>query len=289
MATTIGRASSTGPATRDRYGLFSVAEIETLSKGDHALLGGVQWITGNCGDAVGYQINCGESLAAKAFANEPSFSIANPFAVYAGRLCGSIGFTEAENQRLVVQKLKANEQTIVEQVFSDQLFGQFPGLANNPSVVTVPTAAGVNFVESIGRLEAAFYAAYGQQGVLHLPFRAGEHASAEGLLTADAAHPMPGNSRIWRLVTGTAVSIGAYSGNSPAGAAPAAGHQWLYMTPPVKIWKLRDEDLIISTIEGSLNRSTNQETWLAERIYIVGFECDTVFAIDATLPTQTTS
>ena len=287
MAVTTGPVMVTGPSVRDRYGLFSVAEMEPLPP--HAALGGVQWITGNCGIDTGYAVACQASLASKTFPTDSVTQAATPFVVYAGRTCGPVGFTVAEKRRLIVEKLRASEQAIVESVFSDQLFGQAPGLANNASVVTVATAAGVNFVESIGRLEAAFYAAYGYQGVLHLPFRAGEHAMAQHLLTPDAQHPLPGNSRVWRLATGTAVSIGNYSGNSPAGAAPAAGHQWLYMTSPVKIWQQPIGDITVSPIEGALNRTTNQETWLAERVYVAGFECNAVFAIEANLDPQTTS
>lgn len=287
MAVITGPIDVVGPRTRDRYGLFAVAEREVLPP--HAVLGGVQWITGNCGDAVGYDVRCAPDLATKTFTNEASFETATPFVVYAGRLCGSVGFTEAESQRLVFDKLRANEQRIVEQAFSDQLFGQAPGLANNAAVTTVATAAGVNFVESIGRLEAAFYNEYGYAGTIHMPFRAGEHAASQHILFADADHPMPGNERVWVTAARSTVSIGAYTGNSPLGVAPAAGHQWIYMTPPVKIWSQPDSAVKPSPIEGSLNRATNQETWLAERVYVVGFECDAVFAIDATLPTQTTT
>jgi|SRR5688572_19343138 len=288
MAVTTGPILVDAPRTRERYGIFAVAEIdETVDP--HAFNGGVQFITGNCGDAVGYAVACAESLATKTFTNEPAFETATPFVVYAGRLCGSVGFTEAESQRYTMAKLKANEQTVVEQIFSDQLFGQSPGLTNNPSVVTVAVAAGINFVEAIGRLEAAFYAAYGYAGTIHMPFRAGEHAASQHILFADKDHPLPGNENVWRTAPGSVVSVGAYSGNSPVGVAPVAGHQWIYMTPPVKIWRQSDSQVFVSPIEGSLNRATNQETWLAERSYVMGFECDQVFAIDATLPTQTTT
>jgi hypothetical protein len=287
MAVTTAPVQVTGPRTRDRYGIFAVAEREDLPR--MAGLGGVWWLQGDCGDAVGYTVDCAASLATKTFANEPTFETANPFVVYAGRLCGTVGLTPAEQQELVVSKLKANEQRVVEQAFSDQLNGQSPGLANNPAVVTVATAAGVNFVESIGRLEAAFYNEYGYAGVIHMPFRSGEHAASQHLLWPDSEYPLPGNDRVWKTAVGSTVSIGAYSGNSPAGAAPVAGHQWVYMTPPIKIWSTPDSQLKPSPVEGSLNRATNQETWLVERTYIVGFPCDAVFAIDVTLPTQTTT
>lgn len=288
MAVITGPVLVDGPRTRQRYGIFATAEIEPLPP--HALLGGVQWITGNCGDAVGYDVRCGVDLASKTFTNESSFAVATPFVVYAGRLCGTVGFTEAESQRLVLDKLLANEQRIVEQAFSDQLFGESPGLANaTPNATTVATAAGVNFVESIGRLEAAFYNEYGYAGTIHMPFRSGEHAAGQNILYADSEFPLPGNDRVWKTAAGSTVSIGAYTGNSPAGVVPAAGHQWIYMTPPVKIWQQPESQLKPSPIEGSLNRSTNQETWLAERGYVMGYECGAVFAIDVTLPTQTTT
>jgi len=288
MAVTTGPITVDAPQTRERYGIFAVAEREVLPPG--ALLGGVQWITGNCGDAIGYAVACADSLALKTFASEASFNVATPFVVYAGRLCGTVGFTEAEQQMLLMNKLRANEQRVVEQVFSDQLFGESPGLANaTPNATTVPTAAGVNFVESIGRLEAAFYNEYGYAGTIHMPFRSGEAAAGQHILYSDTEFPLPGNDRVWRTAAGSVVSIGAYSGTSPAGAAPAAGHQWIYMTPPVKIWSQPDSVLEPSPIEGSLNRSTNQETWLVERGYVMGYECGAVFAIDATLPTQTTT
>lgn len=285
MAVTTGPVIVAGPQNRDRYGIFAVAEMENLPA--HASLGGVQWITGNCGLDTGYAVACAGSLAGKTFPGGDLVDTATPFVVYAGRTCGTVGFTEAEQQALTLTKLKASEQAIVEQVFSRQLFGQAPGLSNAVGVTTVPV--GTNFVDAIGKLEAAFYAAYGMIGVLHLPLRSGEFVSSYNMLTADAAHPMPGNSKVWRLATGTIVSIGNYAGNSPVDVAPVAGHEWLYMTPPIKIWRQTDAQVTVSPLEGALNRTTNQETWLAERTYVVGYECNAVFAIDATLPTTTTT
>lgn len=286
MAILTGPVTVPRPTTRDRYGIFAVAQMEDMPP--HASIGGVQFITGNCGDTTGYTVACAADLAAKTFVNEESFETAAPFVVYAGRLCGSVGFPEAESQRFTFEKLRASEQATVEHVFSRSLFGQTPGLANNPDAAVAPGTP-LNFADAIGLLEADFYAVYGQQGVLHVPLRAGMHMSSQHLLWPDSEFPMPGNERVWRTESGTAVSIGNYDGYSPVGVAPVAGHQWIYMTPPVKIWRQSDADVFVSPIEGSLNRTTNQETWLAERTYIVGFECGNVLAIDATLPTTVTT
>lgn len=288
MAVTTGPILVEAPQTRDRYGIFSVAEIDE-SVDPHAWLGGVQFITGNCGNAVGYDVRCGVDLASKTFTNEPAFNFATPFVVHAGRLCGTVGFTEAESMRWTFEKLRANEQAVVEDVFSRQLFGQAPGLSNATVVNTVATVAGSNFADALGRLEASFYANYGYAGTMHVPFIAGMHMSEQHLLWPDSEHPMPGNQRVWRTAAGSVVSIGNYAGRSPVDAAAAVGHQWIYMTPPVKIWRQSDAQVFVSPIEGSLNRTTNQETWLAERSYVMGYECGEVFAVDATLPTQTTT
>lgn len=287
MASLTGPVFTTGPTTRDRYGLFAVAEMATMP--ENASIGGVQWLTGNCGFSEGYEVECAATLNVKTFTNEESFEVALPFVVYAGRLCGSVGFTEEESQRYTFDKLRASEQAVVERVFSEQLFGQSPGLANNPDVTTVAIGATDNFADAIGQLEAAFYAAYGYQGTLHVPIRSGAHMASQHLLFADTEFPLPGNERVWRTATGTAVSIGNYAGTSPVGAAPAVGTQWIYMTAPVKIWRQSDSEVFVSPVEGSLNRATNQVTWLAERTYIAGFECGAVFAVNAELPTQTTT
>jgi hypothetical protein len=113
--------------------------------------------------------------------------------------------------------------------------------------------------------------------------------ASQHLIYADKEHPMPGNAAVWRTAIGSAVSIGNYPSLSPAGALPAVGTQWIYMTPPVKIWRQSDEQVFVSPVEGALNRATNQETWLAERTYVMGFECDVVLAVNVELPTQTTT
>src|SRR5262245_38889246 len=197
----VGPDGVEGPRTRDRYGIFSVAEMAPMPP--HAGLGGIQWITGNCGDTTGYEVECGIDLNAKTFQSEPSFQLALPFVVYAGRLCGTVGFTEAESQRLVMQKLKASEQGTVETVFSAQQFGQSPGLANNPAAAVVPIGATDNSADAIGQLEAAFYTNYGPQGVLHVPVRSGSHMGSQHLIYPDREHPMPGNAAVWRTAIGS--------------------------------------------------------------------------------------
>ncbi len=70
--------------------------------------------------------------------------------------------------------------------------------------------------------------------MIHVPYFAGSVAlAANHLIEKDAAG-------IWRTPAGTAVSIGNYSGVSPAGVAPGAGAAWFYITGQVSIWRSSD-------------------------------------------------
>ena len=248
-----------------RYGLFAVAS-GPMELPDHAADSGVTWLSNSCGEASGYEVQCLDSLAEKGpFEDGLSIPEATPFVVVAGFECA--GLSENERRALAMEKLRATEQAAVEQIFSEGTFGASPSLANNtPAAVSVGPAVGIP--EAVSQLEEAFYATYHYPGVIHLPFAAGAFASEANVMTMQRS--------IWRTALGTAVSIGNYSGLSPAGAAPVAGFTWVYITPPVAIWRANDSNVFISPIEGALDRATNAVTTFAEREYVVAFDnCQT--------------
>ena len=257
-----------------RYGLFQAA-IGPLPLETHMRGGGLYWYNTMCGGGQGYETNCLADLDAKVF-NEAGLDIvvALPFVVLASYTCApNLGVDEME--RLTRQKLHSIEQSVVEQAFSDSLFGMSPGLANNPDVVTVASGA-TELVDVIGELENALYCTsqYGPPGVLHVPFVVFERMKSEHLIEFS-------NGR-WRTAVGTVVSTGCYSGNEPDGDAPAAGTFWIYITGQTVVWRTAQGEEEIVPVEGSLNRTTNQYTGVAEREYVVGFECG-VYALPVTL------
>lgn len=264
-----------GPITQ-RYGLFQAVGIQP-EWDNHWGDGGIVIDDDLCGAPNPYTVDCTASLATKTFSTTSSVP-GTPFVVYAGIVCGSVGYSKTEFQNKVNNRLLAGEQAVVEAVFSRQLNGQSRGLANaTPNATTVvPSPAAARIADQVGALEEALYSTYGPRGVLHVPFQYGERMAADHLLYPDGD---PFNGGVWRTALGTTVSIGNYEGYTPAGVAPAAGHTWIYITGQTWVW--RNPDVFVSTLEGSLNRTTNQVTILAEREYVVTYECG-AFAVDVT-------
>lgn len=278
-----------GPITQ-RYGLFQAVPVNpevTPLDGSAGTTWRPHWADGGlviddelCDDPNPYTVACTADLAAKTFTTTNSVP-GTPFVVYAGIVCGSVGYSEAEFQAKVTNRLLAGEQGVVEAVFSRQLNGQSRGLANatpNATTITATSTTGGHLVaDQVGALEEALYSTYGPRGVLHVPFQYGERMKAENIIEPDGN--VFAGSGVWRTALGTAVSIGNYEGYSPAGVAPVAGHTWIYITGQAWVW--RNPDVFVSTLQGSLNQTTNQVTFLAEREYIVTYECG-AFALDVT-------
>jgi len=81
------------------------------------------------------------------------------------------------------------------------------------------------------------------------------------------------NGTRWRTPMGTVVSAGCYANHDPAGAVPADGVFWMYLTGQTTIWRTPDNGVLIAPVEGSLDRTTNQMKLIAEREYVVTYEC----------------
>lgn len=256
----------------DRYGLFTVA-TGPLTLPQVARGGGIQYETGVCVLPKSVQVECGPSDPAKVIESTSDFIVGTPFIVYSELTCGTVGMTQDRARTILMERLKAGEQAVVENVFSTQAVSQSPGLSNNPDVVTVAaTTTGVT--DSVGRLESDFYATYGLTGTLHVPFILAQRLYQGGGLRWDG--------RQWRTAAGTLVSFGNYAGNDPAGDPPAVGLSWVYMTGAVTIWRTPDSEIFIPPYEMSINRATNQVAMVAEREYVLTIDC-AVFATAVTI------
>lgn len=258
-----------------RYGLFQAA-IGPLDLPVHARGGGLYWYDAMCEGGQGYEVNCLDDLDTKVFNTEGlDIVTALPFVVLASYVCApNLGIPEME--RLTRQKLHSVEQSVVEQVFSDGLFGQSPSLANNAAVVE-PAGTPTELVDVVGLLETALYCTsqYGPPGVLHVPFAVFERLKFDHLIEFGAGGK-------WRTAAGTVVSTGCYSGNDPDGVAPAEGTFWIYITGQTAVFRTAEGQEELIPVEASFNRTTNQYTGVIEREYVVGFECG-VYAKPVTL------
>lgn len=255
-----------------RYGLLQAA-VGPLELPVHARNGGLQYVHALCGEGFGYEIECIDDQNSKAdnFGVGLETILGSPFIVYATVTCGPVGFTSEELRSMVVQRLKGVEQTVVEQVFSTSTFGQGPGLTAADGIETV-AGSGTTVVEVLSELERARYcggvtntAMYGPPGYLHAPIAVFNALKQEHVIEFDGTR--------WRTPMGTVVSAGCYANNDPDGTPAADGTFWMYLTGQTTVWRTSDSNIFVSPVEGALDRTTNQMLMLAEREYVVTYEC----------------
>lgn len=258
-----------------RYGILQAA-VGPIDLPVHAREGGLQYTHAMCGDGFGYTLVCPPSAQASKAANFGAGVenvLGSPFIVYATLTCGAAGFTHDELSSLVVQRLKSVEQGVVEEALSTGTFGQDPSLLAADGITTV-VGGGTTAVEVISELERAMYCSttgissgYGTLAYLHMPIPVFNELKSQHLIDF-------GPDNRWHTPMGTVVSTGCYAGNTPAGAAPADGTFWVYITGQTTVWRTPDSEIFVSPAEGALNRTTNQFRMLAEREYVVTYECD---------------
>lgn len=199
---------------------------------------------------------------------------ATPFTVYAEFDCSPVGLGDA--QSIAQDALARVEQLQVEEAFWTGVAGGqavvFPHLAANAEVldgevvlqsVATPTVTGADVAHALGVLEQQLAGCYAGQGLIHVPRSALATLAAWNLLEQrDGGLFTPGGNRI--------VAGGGYTGTGPDGTTPADGTTWIYATGAA--WGYRS-DVYFSQVRDSLNRSSNTLRLLAERNYLIGFEC----------------
>lgn len=261
------------PSQPLRYGLFQAAN-GPFDLPVHARNGGVRYVHSLCAEGFGYEVECIADQNSKESFFELGLQTVTglPFIVGATVTCGSVGYTFEELQAFTLERLKGVEQAMVEEIFSTSTFGQSPGLVGADGIITV-TGAGDSVANVLSELERARYcgftgntAQYGVPGVLHVAIPVFNALKENHLIEF-------GTDNKWHTAIGTIVSTGCYANNDPAGAAPADGVFWMYLTGQTTIWRTPDSEVQIAPREGSLDRTTNQYLMMAEREYVVTYEC----------------
>jgi hypothetical protein len=226
------------------YGIFSVAEPR-LSTDEHWKLG-VQWQSQACGTT---KITTGPCIEPDRDGLTPddycSVSQYEPFTVYSYNNDDVIGYGMDEDLANTIQRLVATEQRSVEEYLWSTL------TTNAVSTTTLSSApAGV----VLGYLEQVLAQNYGGVGVIHMSRLAAtflwEYLSVSG----------------GKLITkmGTPVVAGAGYDNI---VAPAADFT-MFASGPVVLYR-GDVD----TRQNALDRATNQASIIAQRDYVVGWDC----------------
>lgn len=203
-----------------------------------------------------------------------------PFTVYAEIDCSAPGFWDRA-QDFASDALTQSEQWQVENaIWTGVAGGQpvvHPHLANSASLVdqrdasivletsaTVITggAGPVDIVEGLGLLEKALADCYDGVGVIHATRDILPAMMHSNLLVPDGFR--------YRTAGGNLVIFGAgYRGTSPAGAA-VTGQSWLYATGAMFVYRGPAQ---IIPIRASLDRAENTIKAMAERNYLVGWDC----------------
>lgn len=272
------------------FGLLSVVEAR-YDEADPHWRSGVQWQP-LCGDLATTYDPC---LSVTGTGGPPPFPPgkdsglsyetrgATPFTVYALFNC-SPGASAQEAEERAQEAMKRLESWQVERAFwTGQAGGSdtvptitavFPHLAANGEVRDIygtllqtaadpVTGAAVNIVEAFGQVERALADCHNGQGVIHIP-------AELGAAVANASLAKPDGRRL-RTLNGNLVAVGnGYPGTSPTGATPAAGTAWIYGTGPVFAYRSRIE---IPGLPSIINRANNTVEALAERTYVLGFDC----------------
>lgn len=202
---------------------------------------------------------------------------ATPFTVISRKDCSAPTFwNDAPDE--VAEALTEGEGWQVERAFwtgnvDSQSGINHPHLQANTPIVTdldtlqtaatIVTGVPMDIISGLGLIEQALADCYQGQGVIHVPASLGASLAAWGLIHLDGG----------RFVTtnGNLVAIGrGYTGTSPTGVAATPTATWIYATGAV--FYARSPLREFSRTE-MFDRNTNTLDALAERTYVVGWDC----------------
>lgn len=271
------------------FGLLTVVEAR-FDEDDPHWRSGVQW-SPLCGGVLTTYDPC---LAVTGTGGPPPFPAAKtsnlddeargatPFTVYARFDC-SPGASAGYAQDRAEEAMKRFESYQVEQAFWTGVAGDqptvFPHLAADAEVRDVGallqtasepvTGTAVDIVDAFVQIEGALADCYNGQGVIHVPADLGPALAFTSLVKPDG--------RRLRTLNGNLVALGnGYPGTSPTGATPAAGTMWIYGTGPIFAYRSAVE---VPNLASIVNRANNTASGLAERTYVLGYDCCLVAAL----------
>lgn len=270
---------------RHRFGLFSVADVRPAEA--HDTFGtGVEWAPNACEHPGLWQHECPvdpdvdppaadrqKCLTCQPLAN----ATARPITVYGAYQCPLVGVGMAEAQRRAEANLLDGEEHSVERAVMAGLAGANPSLSAADTTYAGQAGCAAELLEL---LHTSTDPGFIGEPVFHIPRAAIHWLFGADLLEADGD--------VLRTKLGTPVAAG--SGYTEANVGPPAnpgedprpplvpGAWWVYATGPVVALR-GDVQRIPTPAEQGFNPRTNDYTALAERAWVVGWECLTVAAL----------
>lgn len=262
---TLARVTVTGPIRPPRrFGLFSVAEVETST--DPHIQAGVQWVADACEPPATVSDGC-PCPDLKTWTPGRGVQDATPFAVVGSWQCAKLGVTLNEAVARARTQLEGGEQQAVEREVWEGTNGAGPRFAHPDTVVIGEVGCATDLLAAIESYASAFMV----QPVVHAPRPVLAHLAADHLIEKVASGA--------RLETpwGTPVAGGpgyAMANTGPDGTPAPEGSWWVYATGPIKVWRGPVIALPEPPEQGFV-RCSNEFVATAERVYVVGWDCFT--------------
>jgi hypothetical protein len=250
---------------RPGLGLLSPgASIGPLLMPDHGAFEGVEWVAETCGVVRLYPGVCDDTPPTKAFPEGVGAYVdALPFLVYASEVCAVAGRSTSEAEARIRRKLAMREQWGVERALIGGDTG-VTGLLDGAGLVSLGAATSMK--EALALLEQNAAEQYGLPITIHAVPGVASYAGGEGVLQTTPRNELPITWNGNRVVFGQ-----GYENVTPAGGASAAGVYTIWATGPIVIW--RDAEAFVPPARQVFNKSTNQLAILAERAYLMAYEC----------------
>jgi hypothetical protein len=201
---------------------------------------------------------------------------ATPFTAYSRIDCSPVGqwdqLSDVNRQALI-----RSESRFVETAFWSGVAGGqtvvFPHLAANAEVsdgedllqpaATVVETTPQTIAVGLGMLEDAMRDCYPGVATIHMPIRLAALAAEASLIAARSGV-------MYTTTIGSKVVIGDYPGTGPDGTA-ADGVTWMYATG--EVFFARDQQPTGFRPVDSFDRAVNTVEMLAERTYVIGWDC----------------
>lgn len=236
-------------------GLYAVADVR---EGDvHIGASGFQYLSENCGAAssiVDPACLTAAERSAKTFGETVVVESTDPFAVYKGVECVDM---HGDDSGWAQRGLELTEHIAVERQVMSAL------LAGATDITPVPGTP-VTVREGVALLEGRAARDYGGVPVLHMARSTATIGFSERVLEHD------GDFTVTTMQGALVANGGGYEYNlSPAGATPAAGQSWMYVTGAVVVVR---GPVVTNRVLGA-SEHINIQRALAERMVAVSAEC----------------
>jgi hypothetical protein len=236
------------PASPPRYGLLIAAP--TIEGSTDRWQWGIEWDAEACDGGGALNLNCqGNTSAMTLTPGGDTHGLADPFVVWAGDSCSTIGFAARDYEGRARRLMAAQQSAHVAHEFWTGDIAIANGL-DNIGLADVQadtlTSAGVGIVDAIALLEDGLADAREYGGMIHL---------TNGMLVrAVAAQAVRLNGQVWQTPLGTTVVADAgYPGTGPNGE-PVGATQWIYATSGVQVY-LSPIDIIPGSFDDAVARA----------------------------------